>query len=268
MPVVDIRKGLRIDELMAYCVLTDLFQGRDVVLGDRANDKMPDISCADGRFGVECTLCERDEIYHKYRTKYLSSIKKDFNIHNLFVPFIKNDMQIKPGGSYDEARAKDEILQQFKFVLYKKLNKLNRDSYAGVRKKFLFINSNFEHKPIDIQEFVNVIKKANSNYHQKFSAIFIFYNNKLYEVTCDRYKQWSYSVKEFNYEILEKTIKEITFKKPFPKNTRLRTTKKSLSASKSLKTNNKPTKICANGKENDKSLPLNKSSNKNKGLSQ
>lgn len=186
-----LRQNYNREEFYAYSLLKDiLFKGQLTVIGDDGLNAVPDLATINNEIGCEVTVSEPMSVFNVINKIYLGKEYK-YKKSKLRVCVNSDLLQVKRGEMSTQTfniskqtlteNDKNEFLQQFEYILTKKIHKLNKGTYRNSKKNYLIILSDFKlKKNVSINDLQSICKKSISKYRKKFDAIFITFNNSLY----------------------------------------------------------------------------------------
>lgn len=200
--IIEVLSGLIIDRY--------ILKNNIINIGDSQQEKLPDIFTNDKKFGFEATRCESEmDFYHDDFQKYLDSINYDYNTYKhideakthkevasliddkLFEKIKKykinvvvdNDRIVSstPGFiSHKKVWLKPVYLNS----LNKKLKKLNNGNYSGCSNVSLVLVMISEIVGIEQADIIkNIYSSIYNNYQNKFSSIYLFTTDDIFEIT-------------------------------------------------------------------------------------
>lgn len=190
----EINKTAHKEELYAYLMLSDnLFKNRKVYVGDAGDgySNLPDLYTEDFKIGVEVTMCERRCVFEMF-SKMIGPMKEnDFNVNSLKFavdPVAKFKRAVfKEGHRYLRKKRENNqvykkgVLSDLEYILTKKLTKLNKGYYNGVKNKYLLVVSDFAKKSnYNAVDYKNLYVKLAKKFDKKFEGVFFLLNEKMY----------------------------------------------------------------------------------------
>jgi len=188
-----IRENYNKSELYAYLIIKDiLFTRKTTFIGD--NGRTPDLMTEDKMLGCEVTMSESPSIFDIINKFRLMDKDKKFDTKRLRILTEQKYGKLKIANknlphyfkfSLDKKNSTQEdtegYFEHFRYIVLKKLKKLNRGNYSGCANVFLMVLSDFRKKDyIKIENVQKVYKDLIKDFSKNFRGMFYTLNDNLY----------------------------------------------------------------------------------------